>query len=207
MISSGPSRDTATELLRATVRDLTPIDALERAHRNDATAWIDSGLPLYRTAKPATPPKHLVAYSLPIDVDRRAALLIDHRLSGLWLPAGGHLDVDEDPAACAARELGEELNLSAPFLAATGPSPFFVTVTDTVANPRNPGTDELHTDVSLWFAFSGTSRSPVVADEREAITAQWWPFDTITHRPDTRFDPHLPRAIAKLSALLDSDLD
>lgn len=47
---------------RAEIASIVPLDDLERLHIADALAWVDSGAPLYRTAKPATPPKHLVAY-------------------------------------------------------------------------------------------------------------------------------------------------
>jgi hypothetical protein len=57
--------------IRAAIRDevasILPLDELEETHRSDALAWIDSGAPLCRTAKPATPPKHLVSYIAVVD--------------------------------------------------------------------------------------------------------------------------------------------
>ena len=51
-------------MLRAAIRrevaSIQPFDEQEDSHRVDALAWIDSGAPLFRTAKPATPPKHLL---------------------------------------------------------------------------------------------------------------------------------------------------
>lgn len=44
------------------VRSITPCDPLEATHLAQALAWIASGAPLCRTAKPAMPPQHLVAY-------------------------------------------------------------------------------------------------------------------------------------------------
>ena len=46
--------------IREEVASIEPFDAIERAHLEDALAWIDSGVELCRTRKPATPPKHLV---------------------------------------------------------------------------------------------------------------------------------------------------
>lgn len=74
--------------IRREVASIQPYDELEKTHRIDALAWIDSGAPLFRTAKPATPPKHLVSYFAV--VDGREILLVDHKSAQLWLPPGGH---------------------------------------------------------------------------------------------------------------------
>jgi 8-oxo-dGTP diphosphatase len=41
--------------------EIEPFDAVERMHLADAMAWVESGAPLWRTTKPATPPNHLVS--------------------------------------------------------------------------------------------------------------------------------------------------
>ena len=126
---------------------VTPIDDTEVRHRQDALAWVESGVEIFRRAKPATPPKHLVSYCLVIDPGARQALLVDHRDAQLWLPSGGHVNVGENPAHAAGRELHEELGLEPNFLPALGAVPLMVTVTNTV------GVSQSHTDVSLWFVF------------------------------------------------------
>src|SRR5215469_5662675 len=97
--------------------------------------WMTSGQQLFRTAKPATPPKHLVVYFVPVDPVNRCLLLGDHRKSGLWLPPGGHVEDGEDPRAAVRREAGEELGIAAEFHPglgereeAAGNGPFFLTV-------------------------------------------------------------------------------
>lgn len=178
--------------LGSTVEAIDPWDGTEADHRDDATAWIDSGAPLLRVARPATPPKHLVGYSLVVDPTAGAALLIHHRLSGLWLPAGGHVEEGETPAEAARREVGEELGIDGTFLEPWNGVPFFVTVTPTV------GTQLRHVDVSLWYVFTESTSTVIRVDEREAFEARWWPYDRIGNSAGDRFDPHLPRAIAKL---------
>ena len=49
------------------VAGLRPVDAQEAADQAAAMEWIESGGPLFRTAAPATPPKHLVSYFVPLD--------------------------------------------------------------------------------------------------------------------------------------------
>jgi 8-oxo-dGTP diphosphatase len=74
-------------LIRDEIAALTPLDALERDHIADTLAWIDSGAQLFRVAKPATPPRHLVSYCVVHDGSH--VLLADHRNAQLWLPTGG----------------------------------------------------------------------------------------------------------------------
>jgi hypothetical protein len=68
--------------IRREVASILPFDEQEENHRADALAWIDSGAPLFRTAKPAMPPKHLVSYF--VIVDGREILLVDHKNAQLW---------------------------------------------------------------------------------------------------------------------------
>ena len=102
------------------VSQLRPVDAQESADQAATAAWIESGLPLFRTAPPATPPKHLVSYFVPLDAATRSVLLGDHRKSGLWLPPGGHVEEGEDPRDTVERETLEELGRPAEFHPAVG---------------------------------------------------------------------------------------
>ena len=43
------------------VRELDPLDDVERGHQAAVRDWIDSGAELYRVAPPDTPPMHLVS--------------------------------------------------------------------------------------------------------------------------------------------------
>ncbi len=105
-------RDRIAEIIAA----IEPLDELEREHRDSTLEWIRSGAPIFRTAKPDVPPKHLVSYFALVDQQRGKLLLVDHKLAGLWLPSGGHVEPGEDPRATVVRELAEELNLAAEFV-------------------------------------------------------------------------------------------
>ncbi len=69
-------------------------------------------------------------------------LLVDHINAQLWLPTGGHVDVEEDPKDAAKRECYEELGIKAEFWLE---SPLFLTSAVTV------GLTAGHTDVTLWY--------------------------------------------------------
>ncbi len=181
------------EVIHSMIIEIQPLDPVEREHQADAREWIGSGCDLFRTAKPATPPKHLVSYCVLVDPDDRRLLLVDHRDAKLWLPTGGHVDPGEHPASAASREIREELGIRPPFLPGVGDVPLMVTVTET------NGLSDTHTDVSLWFAFEGSRKHQMTPDKNEFVATRWWDFDDIEHGPGTRFDPHLPRFVKKLA--------
>jgi 8-oxo-dGTP diphosphatase len=177
----------------ATVHDLvaglTPGDDLEAGHRSDTLRWLRSTDDVYRRVKPATPPRHLVSYVVPVDPADGSLLLVDHIKAGLWLPPGGHVEPDEHPAGTARREASEELGLGPD--TAFPDAPVFVTVTETV------GTTAGHTDVSLWFLVGVDQAASLVLDHDEFHAARWWsPAQLLTADP-AGFDPHLGRFLAK----------
>lgn len=192
-------RDPARAVVRRLVADLDPPDATAVEHRSEVLAWIDRGDPLWRTAKPATPPEHLVSYAVLVDPVARAILLGEHRLAGRWLPTGGHVEPGEHPADAAARELREELAINPCELDGIGRRPLLLTRTAVL----NVGETTGHVDVSLWFAFAGTRSQPLEPDPDEFAAIRWWPFTAIAHGFDTRFEPHLPRLVTALAAALD----
>jgi 8-oxo-dGTP diphosphatase len=171
--------------IRAEVESIQPFDELERAHRADALAWIDSGAELCRIQKPATPPKHLVSYFAVVDRDH--VLLVDHRNAGLWLPNGGHVEAGEHPRATVARELREELGLE---LSETPEAPVMLTISETV------GITAGHTDVSLWYVIDADRSTALEFDAGEFHAVRWFHFD---EAPVDRSDPHLARFLSKLA--------
>jgi 8-oxo-dGTP diphosphatase len=177
-------RDKIAEIVEA----IEPLDELERAHRASTLEWIRSGAPIFRIQKPDIPPKHLVSYFALVDEDRGKLLLVDHKLAGLWLPSGGHVEPDEHPRATVVRELAEELNLAAEFVR---PDPLFITATLTAGH----GT---HTDVSLWYLLRGDSTRVIEFDRGEFYGVRWFSFDEI---PFERSDPHMRRFVEKLRAV------
>jgi len=172
--------------IRAEVASIEPFDAIERAHRDHALAWIDSGAALCRIQKPATPPKHLVSYF--VLVDRDHVLLVDHKNAQLWLPSGGHVEQDEHPRATVVRELREELGLE---LHDAPEAPLMLTTSETV------GITAGHTDVCLWYVINADRQLELAFDPQEFHCVQWFSFD---EAPFSRSDPHLQRFLAKLKA-------
>lgn len=172
--------------IRREVASIRPFDEQEEIHRLDALAWIDAGAPLFRTAKPATPPKHLVAYFAV--VDGREILLVDHKSAQLWLPPGGHVEPEEHPRETVQRELLEELGFAAGHDIT---EPLMVTCTTTV------GLTSGHIDVSLWYVITAERTQRINYDEQEFLGIRWFPYADV---PFHRSDPHLARFLAKLGA-------
>lgn len=170
--------------IRNEIASIKPLDQVEQDHQADALAWLDSGAELFRLAKPATPPKHLVSYF--VVVDDGHILLVDHKNARLWLPPGGHVEPDEDPRQTVLRELEEELGFKA---AHTIGAPLMITCTTTV------GITAGHTDVSLWYVVRASRYQAIRFDQHEFNAVGWFAF---SEAPLDKSDPHLGRFMAKL---------
>jgi 8-oxo-dGTP diphosphatase len=186
--------DTSRKVVFDAISQIEPYDDLEKEHRADALAWVESNAPLFRITKPDVPPKHLVSYFVLIDTSRKKLLLVDHKKSGLWLPAGGHVELDEDPKSTVEREIVEELRIEAVFAPPTHELPLFVTVTVTVGSTAG------HTDVSLWYVVEGDSNTEIDYDEGEFKGIRWYDFDEVLETDISRLDPHMHRFVRKLVA-------
>jgi 8-oxo-dGTP diphosphatase len=170
--------------IRSELESIDPFDALELQHRSEALAWIDSGAPLFRTARPATPPQHLVSYFAVMAGE--SILLVDHKNAQLWLPPGGHVEQGEHPRDTVVREIREELGFAPAHDIA---APLMVTCTTTV------GLTSGHTDVSLWYLVNASRSQSIIHDEQEFDGVKWFELSEV---PLGRSDPHLERFIRKL---------
>lgn len=170
---------------------LVPADDLEAEHQLDTLRWLRTTEDVFRRVKPATPPRHLVSYVVPVDRTDGSVLLVDHINAGLWLPPGGHVEPDEDPASTARREAQEELGI----VEGVGDRPAFLTVTRTV------GLDSGHTDVSLWFVVEAYREQPLTVDHSEFREARWWTPAEVRAADAARFDPHFTRFITKITKI------
>jgi 8-oxo-dGTP pyrophosphatase MutT (NUDIX family) len=173
---------------------INPVDSAEATDQSRTLAWIESGAPLFRIHKPDNPAHHLVSYVVPVDLERQSLLLVHHRKADLWLPPGGHVEPDEDPAETARRELKEELDLVADFTSPVGEAPLFVTVTQT----RGVSS---HTDVSFWYVTKASADRDLWYDEGEFWGYRWLTFDQILAIPVAELEPELHRFVRKLRGL------
>lgn len=175
------------------VTNISSFDEGERQHCEETLSWIQSGAPLFRVEKPDIPPKHLVTYFILLDERARKVLLVDHLKARLWLPSGGHVEVNEHPHETVARECFEELDIEADFWSN---DPLFLTVTPTV------GLTAGHTDVTLWYVLRGDCQKTYLFDAQEFKTIKWFGFDEI---PYQKSDPHMQRFIHKLVMHISAD--
>ncbi len=177
-----------SEILRV-VRAIRPLDDQETEHVSFVDKWIESGAEIFRITKPATPDTHLVSYFILVDQAQNKVLLTDHKKSGLWLPAGGHVELNEHPKETVQREILEELGIRADFLSE---DPLFLTVTKTVGETAG------HTDVSLWYVLKGNAFDNLNYDNQEFHQIRWF---LPTEIPYPRTDPHMSRLMQKLNSL------
>ena len=159
---ANPMRDEIDKIVAA----IEPLDDLEREHRDSTIVWIRSGAPIFRTQKPDMPPKHLVSYFALVDEQRGRILLVDHKLAGLWLPSGGHVEPEENPRATVIRETSGGVE---PCGGVHPANPLFITVTRTLGHGD-------HTDVSLWYLLRGDSSRAIEFDHGEFHGVRWFGF-------------------------------
>jgi 8-oxo-dGTP pyrophosphatase MutT (NUDIX family) len=179
--------------ITALVSGFEPGDDLGREHRRDALSWLAGTDDIFRRVKPLTPSPHLVSYFLLTDRLAGSVLLCDHRLSGLWLPTGGHVEPGEHPIDTVRREVVEELGVTAQFDPASGDKPFFLTMSETTGPPAMR-----HVDVSLWFALAGRVGQSLRPDQREFVQVRWWTVAELRLADPGRFEPQLLRALDSL---------
>lgn len=168
------------------IATIAPYDEIEKEHMKDTLSWIKRGDPIFRIQKPDVPNKHLVSYFILFDEASKKVLLVDHKKAQLWLPTGGHVEVNEHPGQTVNRECLEELGVQADFWIQ---SPLFLTSTLTV------GLTAGHTDVSLWYVLKGSSQQSYQFDKEEFNSIRWFGLDEI---PYESTDPHMRRFVEKL---------
>ncbi len=177
------------DTIKLLITSITPRDTLEALHISNAVEWIESGAEIFRIQKPDTPPKHLVAYFVLVDPEKRKIMLVDHIKAGLWLPAGGHVEINEHLNTTVEREIQEELQMPADFV---HKDPFFITQTMTVGKTAG------HTDVSLWYVVKADSENEIMYDATEFNGYKWFDYDEILSTDISRLDPHMHRFTKKL---------
>lgn len=182
------SRETVLDL----VKSIVSFDDIEARNQASAMSWIRSGEEIFRIQRPAIPLKHLVAYFVVVDRIKMKFILVDHIKAQRWLPTGGHVEMDEDPADTVRREIQEELHMEAEFIF---PKPVFITETVTVG--LTPG----HVDVSLWYVVAGNSEQDLDYDRNEFNSYRWFSFDEVLNLDLNTLDPHLHRFVKKLQTL------
>jgi 8-oxo-dGTP diphosphatase len=171
------------------VSSLVPYDLIEEIHADFVKNWIASGAEIFRLAKPDKPNIHLVSYFILYDPSSNQYLLVDHKKAQLWLPPGGHVELNEHPKETVKREAKEELGIDAEFLF---DDPIFLTVTNTVGNVAR------HTDVSLWYLLKGSAKDILKYDAEEFHQISWFKPEEI---PFENSDPHMRRFINKVNKL------
>ncbi len=185
MIKKQKGQECIRSIIYRMVSSIVPFDRLEEEHIDFVKNWISSGAEIFRITKPDQPNIHLVSYFMIVDQDTHEFLLVDHKKAELWLPPGGHVEVNEHPQETVKREIREELGIEAAFLFE---DPLFLTVTKTVGHVA------CHTDVSLWYVLKGNYQDDLKYDPDEFHQVRWFKQQEL---PFTQADPHMKRFVNK----------
>ena len=173
----------------ATIRNIKPFDERERLHIQDTIEWINSGAEIFRIKKPDIPPKHLGTYFVVLNDACTEMLLVDHKKAQLWIPPGGHVDLNEHPTSTIKRECQEELGIEANFIF---PEPIFLT------QSRVGDVACTHVDVNIWYALRCSNKEMINFDPNEFNDVQWILLDEL---PFDKTDRDLKRFVRKLLTL------
>ncbi len=174
---------TTPAALRHQIEGITPVDQREAQ---------SLGATLARLAAPGDPYSrmndgHLTASAFV--VSSRGIILHRHRLLGIWIQPGGHVDDGEGPEDAALRETLEETGLIARHFDPV--ELFHVDVHPGPAGHRGPE-GHLHYDLRYALAAPPLDPSP---PEGESPEVEWFAFEDA----QARCEPALAPAIAKLA--------
>jgi len=122
-------------------------------------------------------------------VSSRGVILHRHRLLGIWIQPGGHVDASESPESAALRETLEETGLVARHFDPV--ELFHVDVHPGPKGHRGP-IDHIHYDVRYVVLAPPLDPSP---PEDESPEVDWFDFDTA----QARCEPALAPVISKLA--------
>ncbi len=127
----------------------------------------------------ATLPGHVTCSAVVIDRDRRV-LHIGHRVTGLRLCPGGHVEEDDRTLlAAAVREVCEEAGLRPGDLCLTPQfldEPIDVDVYDIDANPAKGEPAHQHFDVRFMFYLAAEERPALALQDEQVSGDQWLPY-------------------------------
>ncbi len=135
---------------------------------------------------------HVTASAFIVNHMMTHVLLISHRVLGITIPPGGHIDPGEDPYEAAIREAMEETGL------AVEPHIYPGTIVDVDTHPipaRLDKGESVHRHHDLMFAFFGDMTAPLRHQDDEVGSARWVHHTDIPEERSRRIWRRLPNRI------------
>jgi 8-oxo-dGTP pyrophosphatase MutT (NUDIX family) len=166
------------DLLRTQISALTPVDERERlsiAQTLERLDWPGDPLDEHENAHHIT--------SSAFVVSSRGVILHEHKLLGIWVQPGGHVDAGETPEEAAVRETNEETGLVARHL-----EPATIFHVDVHPGPNG------HTHYDLRYVLESQPIDPS-PPEGESPEVYWFDYPSALER----CEPALRSALRKLS--------
>ena len=149
--------------------------------RENVTKWLKSTKDIYRTGPSNAPFRHIVVYCVLIDPIVEKILLLGHKKSGKLLPAGGHVDIGEDPLHTSVRELYEETGVREQSLLSHPMSKKLTHLSITKISG-----ELAHEDVNLYYLFCIDSKCNDINPqkyaphyEEEFTSFDWYDIKTV----------------------------
>lgn len=136
---------------------------------------------------------HFTGSAFVLSADGERVLLMHHAKLGRWLQPGGHADGDEDLAAVALREAGEETGLDG-LRPEPMPWPGGILDLDAHAIPAR-GAEPAHWHHDVRYALRAAPGREAFAANAESLGLAWRPVAEVA--ADATLDPSLRRMAAR----------
>lgn len=150
------------ESLSQQLNSYTPFDELENLHMQQLKQFLSESRNAYDRSNLVA---HVVAEAWIVNPKRDHVVLVEHKLSKVWLNAGGHCDRNPDVFASAIREAEEETGLTnlKPLL---NGNIFDINVGSVPTRERHSRNEPIHLHFDVCYAFQAPNNTPLtISDE------------------------------------------
>lgn len=156
----------------------TPFDELEGLHVQQLQKFLGESKNAYDRSNLVA---HVVAEAWIVNPNRDHVVLVEHTLSKVWLPPGGHCDGNPDVLAGAMREAQEETGLTN-LLPLLNGNIFDINVGSVPTRERHGRNEPVHLHFDVCYAFEAPENAPLTISD-ESTDLRWVALDDISNLP------------------------
>lgn len=164
------------EALATQLENYKPFDEIEALHIEQLKQFLDDSSNPYDRSNLIA---HVIADAWIVNPERDHIVLVEHRLSKVWVTPGGHCDGNPDVFSNAVREAHEETGLTnlRPLL---GGNIFDINVAPVPTRHRHGIHEPAHMHFDVCYAFEAPNDAPLTISD-ESTDLRWVPLADINN--------------------------